>query len=62
MDEKELSELLYHSFYWHYRREYGKIADMIEADNSTVVSSTKSAEDYALRKIVNLIRLLRESE
>lgn len=37
--------------YWLYRKEYADICDMVETENKITISSTKSAEEYAMKKV-----------
>lgn len=37
--------------YWKYRKEYAEICDLVESENNTHISKTKSAEEYAARKV-----------
>lgn len=37
--------------YWKYRKEYAEICDMIEKENNIKITNTKSAEDYAMKKV-----------
>ncbi len=56
---EQLKKELYDAFYWYYRKEYGRMVDLVEKENLKKIDKTRYAEIYVRGKIEELIKKLR---